>query len=92
MAKTVYEKEIGSDDALSRWSFSTITRKNKGQRTVRLSGKTGYGSGEMELWIELHARTKQGTLKFKAILPKEVVQNNLFTMLADTPLKVDNIH
>ena len=60
--------------------------------TVRLSGKTRYGSGEMELWIELHARTKQGTLKFKAILPKEVVQNNLFTMLGDTPLKVDNIH
>ena len=46
----------------------------------------------MELWIELHVRTKQGTLEFKAILPKEVVQNNLFTMLADTPLKVDNIH
>ena len=46
----------------------------------------------MELWVELHARTKQGTLTFKAILPKEVVQNNLFTMLADTPLKVDNIH
>ena len=46
----------------------------------------------MELWGELHARTKQGTLKFKAILPKEVVQNNLFTMLADTPLKADNIH
>ena len=46
----------------------------------------------MELWVELHARTKQGTLKFKAILLKEVVQNNLFTMLGDTPLKVDNIH
>ena len=46
----------------------------------------------MELWVELHARTKQGTLKFKAILLKEVLQNNLFTMLADTPLKVDNIH
>ena len=46
----------------------------------------------MELWVELQARTKQGTLKFKAILLKEVVQNNLFTMLGDTPLKVDNIH
>ena len=46
----------------------------------------------MELWIELYARTKQGTLKFKAILLKEVVQNNLFTMLADTPLKVANTH
>ena len=46
----------------------------------------------MELWVELHARTKQGTLKFKAILLKDVVQNNLFTMLGDTPLKVDNIH
>ena len=46
----------------------------------------------MELRVELHARTKQGTLTFKAILPKEVVQNNLFSMLADTPLKVDNIH
>ena len=46
----------------------------------------------MELWVELHARTKQGTPTFKAILPKEDEQNNLFTMLADTPLKVDNIH
>ena len=46
----------------------------------------------MELWVELYATTKQGTPKFKAILPKEVVQNNLFTMLGDTPLKVDSIH
>ena len=92
MAKTVYEKEIGSDDPLSRLSFSTIKRKNKGQRTVCLSGKTPYGSGEMELWVELHAGTKQGTLNFKAILPKEILQNHSLTMLADTPLKVHNIH
>ena len=45
------------------------------------------------MWVELHAITKHGTLNFKlSHFPEEVVQNNLFTMLADTPLKVDNIH